>query len=200
MSTEKPYCTKHRIFGTCTLCKKFVVGGLDKRGRKVIEVSPEGWYKTADGSLRDPDGFEWFADVKNDHVPEQEIKRDLVTGPQIVVRDFKIAVNVNSFADPKEFWKHWQPTIEQTMVETGWDYADANAVTFGESKDGFVHIHVKMKKRAWKNRDNLYSGARQGETGSFSSPALKKSGALDSHIYGAVETGRAAADIIAKRN
>ncbi len=181
-----------------------IVGGLDKEGRKIVEVSPEGWYKTADGSLRDPDGYEWFAnDGITGEVDGQEVKRDEVAGGTIVVRDFKFAVNPLLSCDPEEFWKHWKPTIEATMVETGWDYDDETrknpAITMGQGEDGLVHVYVRMKKKAWKNRDNAYQGARQGQHGKVRSEALVKAGAKDPFIHGTVETGRVAADILSKR-
>jgi hypothetical protein len=176
-----------------------IVGTRDKQGRKVIAVSPEGWYRTEDGSVRDADGFEWFGDEPVSETEQQRVMPDDIVGQTMVVRDFKIAVLPGTHADPKEFFKHYRPTIEQTMVETGWDYADDRAVNFGMGKDGFVHIYVKMKKRSWKNKENTYSGAKQGQSGAVRSKALQKIGALDPTIYGVVETGRKAEDILAKR-
>jgi len=186
--------------------KNHIVGAFDKHNKKIIAVA-EGWYKTEDGCIYDSDGFEWFASShgspKENNTPQTKIERDDRSGGVEVVRDFKIAVRIGSFLNPQAFINHYKPIIEQTMVETGWDYApDAKgneAITFGEGKDGFVHIYVRMVKKSWKNRANAYAGAKQGQSGAFKSEALIKAGALDHHIYGAVETGRVAADILAKR-
>ncbi len=180
-----------------------IPGFRDKHNRLIIEVSPEGWYKTEDGSIRDNEGYEWFGAEQGEQplsdVPGQVLQPDARTGQTIVVRDFKIAIIKGTHCDPKEFFKHYRPTIEQTMVETGWDYADDRAVEFGMGKDGFVHIYVKMKKKVWKNKENIYGGAKQGQSGAVRSKALQKIGALDDRIYGVVETDRPADDIIANR-
>jgi len=181
--------------------KPLVLPGFrDKAGRLVVAATPEGWYRTEDGKIFDPDGFEWYGDqTTGGEVPEQRLMPDERRGQTMVVRDFKIAVLPGTHADPKEFFKHYRPTIEQTMVETGWDYADERAVEFGMGKDGFVHIQVRMKKKVWKNRDNAYAGAKQGQSGQVRSKALQKIGALDPTIYGVVETERPADDIISGR-
>ncbi len=183
--------------------KTHIVGALDKRGKKIVTVSTEGWYKTEDGCIYDNNGYEWFINKPNDDASKQRIEVDDLSGGVKTIRDFKVAVMQNSFLNPDKFIAHWKKTIEATMVETGWDYDDETkenpALTFGEAKDGFVHIRVRMKKKSWKNRENIYSGARQGESGIYDSKALKKVGALDSHIYGVVETERVAENILAKK-
>jgi len=89
------------------------------------------------------------------------------------------------------------------MVETGWEYDEETrknpAVTMGQTEDGFIHIHVRMRRKNWKNRENIYAGARQGQQASVGSKALAKAGAKDVHIYGAVETERVAADILSHK-
>jgi hypothetical protein len=200
MATSKVFCQKHKLFN-CKLCRVAVVGEYDRNGKKIIQVA-DGWYKTADGCLYDPDGYQWYADTSGT-VPEQRVGDDSVSGEKMIVRDFKFATNPLLPCDPKEFYEHYKKTIEQTMVETGWEYDEdrkgAPAVVMGEDDEHFVHIRVRMKKKAWKNRDNAYAGARQGETGTFKSKALSEAGARDPHIYGAVETDRAAAEILSNK-
>ena len=200
MATSKVFCPKHKLFD-CKLCFTAVVGQYDRNGKKIIQVA-DGWYKTQDGTLYDPDGFEWYADT-SDTIPEQRVGEDSMSGQKIVVRDFKFATNPLLPCEPKEFFEHHRKTIEQTMVETGWEYDDDRkgtpSVVMGEDDEHFVHIRVRMKKKEWRNRDNAYSGARQGQPGSFKSKALVAAGARDPHIYGAVETDRGAAEILSNK-
>lgn len=181
----------------------YKIGDRDKFGRRIVEVSPEGWYKDEHGAVRDPEGYEWFggegggSNEKITKTPETRLNPDEQRGQVITVRDFKIAMTTGSFASPQQFIDHWRPTIEATMVETGWDYANVEKpIRFGEAQDGYAHIYVTMKKKAWKNRENIYAGAKTGQHGAVQSAALAKVGALDTHIYGAVEIDRTAQDIL----
>lgn len=182
----------------------YKVGDRDKQGRKIVQVSPEGWYRDQHGAVRDADGYEWFGHSVGEGertVDPTRVMADSISGQTIVIRDFKIAMLPGQI-DPKEFIKKYRPVIEQTMVETGWDYADEGKqpnITFGKGDDGYAHIYVRMKKKVWRNRDNAYSGAKQGQSGKVKSEALTRAGALDPHIYGTVETDRQGQDILVDR-
>ena len=104
--------------------KTHIVGALDKRGKKIVTVSTEGWYKTEDGCIYDNNGYEWFINKPNDDASKQRIEVDDLSGGVKTIRDFKVAVMQNSFLNPDKFIAHWKKTIEATMVETGWDYDD----------------------------------------------------------------------------
>ena len=184
----------------------YKVGDKDHAGRKIVQVAEEGWYKCEDGSIRDENGHEWFGHTSNqpeNTVAPAKVEHDDITGQKIVIRDFKIAMMVGQSVDPQKFLEHYRPIIEQTMMETGWDYADEKKgvpnMVFGEGRDGYAHIHVRMKKRNWKNRANIYDGARQGQSGKVISKALVNAGALDPHIYGAIETDRQGGDILGNK-
>lgn len=178
----------------------YKVGDLDKRGRRVVQVSEEGWYRDEDGKVRDPDGYEWLANTQgNQGEASARMETDAISGQTIVVRDFKIAMKPLQLLDPQVFIAHYKPVIEQTMVETGWDYADdPKPLVFGETDDGFVHIYVKMKKKSWKNRGNAYQGMKSGQSGLYKSSALVKEGALDPVIKGQSMVDVSAQDILKK--
>lgn len=179
---------------------QFRIGDMDRNGKKVVAIDvASGFYRTDDGMVRDPDGYEWYADEQTS-LPEQEILRDERSGSTVVVRDFKIAMMPGQQVDPKEFLEFHRKTIEATMVETGWEYGDGKQpMIFGKGQDGFAHIYVKMKKKNWKNRENVYAGGKQGQKGKIKSKALEKAGAVDPHIYGEIEIDKVGADIIANR-
>lgn len=171
-------------------------GDIDKNGNKIVRISNEGWYLDDKGKIRDPEGFEWFGHTESGET-QARMGEDATYGEKTVIRDFKIMVKPFASLDPKEFFKHHRKMIEQTMVETGWDYADDRAVNFGTGDDGFIHIYVRMKRRVWKNRENMYAGQKQGGA-HWKSDALIKAGALDPVIHGANAGDTIAQDILKK--
>ncbi|MDE2233378.1 MAG: hypothetical protein KGJ90_04690 [Patescibacteria group bacterium] len=175
---------------------RFKVGDIDGHGKRVVAISDEGWYRDEDGILRDENGYEWYGQSFDGSARMDD---DAISGQRVLVRDFKIAMKPMSLADPKEFYNHYRKIIEETMVETGYDYLDDNAVSFGETDDGFVHIYVKMKKKAWKNRENAYAGMKLGSI-SFKSNALVKAGAANPFIKGSMTPDGISVQEILKRS
>lgn len=163
-------------------------GMRDRNGLVVTNVDGTGWYATADGKIRDPEGYEWMGDENNGGGMKETdtavIAKDDRAGQRIVIRDIKIAMMPGAKIDPKQFIEHHRPMIEEMMVETGWDYADDKSMEFGEAKDGYVHIYVHMKKKNWKNKENAYAGIKHGQGTKTKSKALVKAGAVDPYIHG----------------